>query len=131
MIGRRIALMVLAMVLALNAAGCVAAAAAGAAAGAGGYAWASGKLTFTTAHPVGETHSAVLSAFEDLEIELRQDRVSTVGGTVKGLTAANETVTIDLAPLARDITDVEIRVGFWGNQYKEAKIAEAIERHLR
>ena len=122
--------MVLAMVLALNAAGCVAAAA-GAAAGAGGYAWASGKLTFTTAHPVSEAHGAVLSAFKDLEIELTEDRISTVGGTLKGLTAANETVTIDLAPLARDITDVEIRVGFWGNQYKEAKIAEAIERHLR
>ncbi|RJP14539.1 MAG: DUF3568 family protein [Candidatus Abyssobacteria bacterium SURF_5] len=121
----------LAILITVMVSGCVAAAAAGAAAGAGGYAWASGKLTFTTAHRVAEVHAAALSAFKDLEIDVTGDRTSTLGGKLTGLTTTDEQVTVDLEPVATDITKIDIRVGFWGNQYQEAKIADAIQRHLR
>ena len=124
-------LLIACVAMSLVVSGCVAAAAAGAAAGAGGYAWASGKLTFTTAHGISEAHSATLSALKDMGIEITSDRVSTLSGNLQGVTGTNETVTIDLEPLAPDITRIDIRVGFWGNHYQESKIADAIQRHLQ
>jgi hypothetical protein len=131
-VNRKLSLMVATILgMALFATGCVAAAAAGAAAGAGTYAWASGKLTFTTSQGVRESHSATLSAFNDLDIDLTSDQTSTLGGTIRGVTPASESVIVDLEPLAADITNFDIRVGFWGNQYRESKLADAIQRHLQ
>lgn len=124
-------LLVVCVGLSVLVSGCVAAALGGAAAGAGGYAWASGKLTFTTSHGINEAHDAALSALKDMEIELTSDRVSSLSGRLLGVTSANEAVTIDLEPLASDITKIDIRVGFWGDHYQESKIADAIQRHLQ
>jgi len=128
--GKAYFLLVTILIFSLLFSGCVAAAA-GAAVGAGTYAWASGKLTFTTPHGIAETHNATISAFKDLGIKLTQDKTSSLSGTLKGTTPAGETVTVDLEPAASNITKVDIRIGFWGSQQSEAKIAEAIQRQLR
>jgi hypothetical protein len=116
--------------LSLIISGCVAAAAAGAAAGVGGYAWASGKLSFTTNNGISDAHAAAVSAFKDIEIEITRDEVSSLSGRLKGVAANGESVAVDLEPLNNQITKIDIRVGFWGNKYRESQIADAIQRHL-
>ena len=110
--------------------GCVAALAAGAAGGAGGYAWASGKLSFSTDHNIDECHNATISALSELRIKVTGDTTDKLIGRVKGVTATNKEVTIDLEPQSMHVTKIDIRVGFWGNETQSTMIADAIKRHL-
>ena len=110
--------------------GCVAALAAGAAGGAGGYAWASGKLSFSTDHNIDECHNATISALSELRIKVTGDTTDKLIGRVKGVTATNKEVTIDLEPQSTHVTKIDIRVGFWGNETQSTMIANAIKRHL-
>jgi hypothetical protein len=116
-------------VLSMVFSGCVAFVA-GAAGGAGGYAWASGKLSFTTEHSIGESHDATVAALKDLDIAITGDQTDKLAGKVKGVTPTNDAVTVDLEPQASNITKIDIRVGFWGNKAESTKIADAIKRHL-
>jgi len=90
--------------------------AAGAAGGAGGYAWASGKLSFSTEHNIDECHNATISALSELRIKVTGDSTDKLIGRVKGVTATNKEVTIDLEPQSLHVTKIDIRVGFWGNE---------------
>jgi hypothetical protein len=110
--------------------GCVAALAIGAAGGAGGYAWASGKLSFTTPHGINECHDATLAALSDLKIKLISDQTDRLAGKIKGQTATGESVAVDLEPQAPNITKIDVRVGFWGNKTQSTMIADGIKRHL-
>ena len=103
----------------------------GVAAGAGTYAWARGKLSFTTSHNIMECHDATISAFTELGIPVTGDTTDMLAGRVFGETATGEAVTVDLEPQARNITKIDIRVGFWGNQIQSTAIADSINRHLR
>jgi hypothetical protein len=103
----------------------------GAAAGAGTYAWSTGKLSFNTPHGVTPAHDAVLAAFNQSNITVVKDEVSTLGGTIKGVTTeTGENVTIDLEPMGADVTKVDVRVGFFGDRGRSEKIAESIQRNL-
>jgi hypothetical protein len=111
--------------------GCVAlAAAGGVAAGAGGYAWARGKLTFTTAHDIMECHDATIAALAELGVKITGDTTDMLGGRIVGKNAVGEPVTIDLEPQARDITKIDIRVGFFGDQAQSLRIADGIRQNL-
>ncbi len=110
--------------------GCIAAFAAGAAGGAGGYAWASGKLTFTEAYGIGACHDATLSAFNDLKIIVASDNTDRLSGRIKGKTQTGESVAVDLEPQASNITKIDVRVGF-ANREQATNVADAIKRHLR
>jgi len=110
--------------------GCAVALVAGAAGGAGGYAWASGKLSFSTDHNIDECHNATISALSELRIKVTGDTTDKLIGRVKGVTATNKEVTIDLEPQSIHVTKIDIRVGFWGNETQSTMIADAIKRHL-
>ncbi|GAB4355293.1 MAG: hypothetical protein Kow0099_39270 [Candidatus Abyssubacteria bacterium] len=109
--------------------GCLAVAA-GAGAGAGTYRWYSGKLTFTTPHTITECHDATLAAFRDLGITLVSDRTDKLAGKIHGQTAVGEDVKVDLEPQGDNITNIDVRVGFWGNRTQSTRVADAIQRHL-
>jgi hypothetical protein len=104
--------------------------AAGAAAGVGTYAWSTGKLSFTTPNSVVQTKDATLAALNELYITTTKQEVDNLGGTIKGKTARGKTVTIDLKPVSADITEVAIRVGFFGDRAASEKIADAIKQNL-
>jgi len=110
--------------------GCAVALVAGAAGGAGGYAWASGKLSFSADHNIDECHNATISALSELRIKVTGDTTDKLIGRVKGVTATNKEVTIDLEPQSLHVTKIDIRVGFWGNETQSTMIADAIKRHL-
>ena len=112
--------------------GCVAALVIGAAGGAGGYAWARGKLSFTTPHSIDECHDATILSLSDLKIKLISDRTDRLAGRIKGETATGDAVAADLEPQASAVTKIDIRVGFWGgNRTGSTMIADGIRRHLR
>lgn len=98
----------------------------------GAYTWEAGKLRFDAEAPVEPTHNAVLAAFNQLGIKLVSDETSALGGTIKGVTSeTNEDVTVDLEPKGSEVTQTEIRVGFFGNQGVSEKIANTITQNLR
>ncbi|MBI5118218.1 DUF3568 family protein [Candidatus Poribacteria bacterium] len=110
--------------------GCVAAAAAGAAGGAGTYRWARGKLTFTSNYTVTECHDATISAFKELGITVVSDSTDKLSGRIKGTTPTGESVSVDLEPQGMRITNIDVRVGFWGNQGQSTKVADTIKKYL-
>ncbi len=117
-------------VVSLLMSGCVAALAVGVAGGAGGYAWSSGKLTFTTPNDITTCHEATVTALASLKIDIKGDSTDMLAGRIKGVTATGEEVTIDLEPQSIRITKMDIRVGFWGNQVQSELIANAIKKRL-
>jgi len=102
----------------------------GAAGGAGAYIWGQGKLSFTTLHSVRECHAAARSGLKDLEIVITESEVDSLIARVKGMTAVSEPVTVDIEPLTADTTNIDVRVGFWGNETQSRIVADAIRRHL-
>jgi hypothetical protein len=105
--------------------------AAGAAAGVGTYAWSTGKLSFTTPNSVSQTKDATLAAFNELDIITTKQKVDDLGGTIKGKTARGKTVTVDLQPVSlANVTEIEIRVGFFGDRAASERIADAIKQNL-
>jgi hypothetical protein len=98
----------------------------------GAYTWQAGKLTYNAPAPVEPTHNAVLAAFNQLGIKLVSDQTSELGGTIKGVTSeTNEEITVDLEPKGSNVTQTEIRVGFFGNQGVSEEIVNAIQQNLR
>ena len=118
------------VVVSLLASGCVAAVVAGVAGGAGGYAWSSGKLSFTTSHDITTCHDAVITALAGLKIKVTGDSTDMLAGRIKGVTATGDEVTIDLEPQSMRVTKMDVRVGFWGNQTRSEMIADAIRKNL-
>ena len=110
--------------------GCVTAVVVGVAGGAGGYAWSSGKLSFTTSHDITACHDATISALAGLNVDVTGDTTDMLAGRIKGVTATGENVTIDLEPQSMHVTKMDIRVGFWGNKVREQMIADAIRKNL-
>jgi hypothetical protein len=103
---------------------------AGAATGAGGYAWAQGKLTFTTSHTVTQCHDAAISTLKSLEVYISSDQTDKLAGRIRGKTATGDPVTIDLEPQEGNVTKVDIRVGYIGDKIQSQKIADDIRRRL-
>ena len=110
--------------------GCVTAVVVGVAGGAGGYAWSSGKLSFTTSHDVKACHEATIPALAELGVDVTSDTTDMLAGRIKGVTATGEDVKIDLEPQSTHVTKVDIRVGFWGNKARSQMIADAIKKRL-
>jgi hypothetical protein len=97
----------------------------------GAYEWQAGKLMYTAQAPVEPTHNAVLAAFNQLGINLISDETSMLGGTIKGVAPeTNEDITVDLEPKGDNLTQIEIRVGFFGNQGVSENIADTIKQNL-
>ena len=76
--------------ISLMVSGCVAAVVVGAAGGAGGYAWASGKLSFTTNHNIDDCHTAAVSALAALGVRITGDTTDQLAGRIKGITATSD-----------------------------------------
>jgi len=104
---------------------------AGAAGGAGGYAWAQGKLTFTTPDSVTQCHDATISALKSLGVGITSDQTDKLAGRIRARTGTGDPVTIDLEPQGGNITKIDIRVGHIGNKVQSQQIADEIKKRLR
>lgn len=90
-----------------------------------------GKVSFTTPHNITTCHDAAISALAELGVDITGDTTDMLVGRIKGLTATNQDVTIDLEPQSIMVTKIDVRVGRLGNQVQSNMIAERIKKRLR
>jgi len=108
--------------------GCLIAAAG--AAGAGTYAYVTGKLTATLDAPLERAHSASVTAVESLKFTGESKQLDAFNGVVTALAADGSEVKIDLKRLSDKSTEVQIRVGTFGDKSRSVAIYEEIKKHL-
>jgi len=99
-------------------------------AGAGGYAYVTGKLTFTEATTVEKALNAAEKALKDLELTPEGKAKDTVSAKVEARTAKDQNVKIEMTNKGEKITEITIRVGVFGDEAYSRKIYERIKAHL-
>ena len=103
---------------------------AGAAGGVGTATWLSGKLSQEFEAPFDRTLKAVESALKSLKLEITEKTVKKDVAQVMSKYTDGRTIWIDIRPISRRQSQVEVRVGALG--YKEAAelIIARIKRYL-
>jgi len=108
-------------------AGC-AAMVAGAGAGAGVYSYVSGELKRTYNVPFDKAVAGSLAALQDLKIAVRHKTSSGITTTIDAEKSDKTPVTVSIAILGTNLTEVAVRtgvVGFW-----DKKVSELIHAHI-
>ncbi len=112
----------------LFAAGCVAVVAAGAAGGT--VAYVRGALKATLDQPVERVGVAATQAVQDLKFALVSSRVDAVSGDIIARTARDVKIEIQLKKVSDNSTQVDIRVGVFGDQAISQQVLAQIQKNL-
>jgi phage tail sheath gpL-like len=104
--------------------------AAGAAGGAAGYAYVRGEYTKTVKADVADVTQAAEGALKSMNITVLSSNASAIEGTVKGQTPEEKTVTVTAKSEGQGITNVQIRVGTFGDEGQSKTIMAEIESRL-
>jgi hypothetical protein len=112
--------------------GCLAAAAVGgaAAAGAGTVAYIKGELRATEEASLNRTWSATVAAADDLRFLVTNKIKDDVSAELDAKTADNKTVKIQLKRVSKNLTDISIRIGTFGDESLSRYILSKIEARL-
>ena len=110
--------------------GCVAPLLVVGAAGAGGYAYTTGKLVFTEGVTLDAAFKAADQALRDLELTPEGKQKDTQTGTMEAKTAKDQRVKVEVINKGAKITEIQIRVGVFGDEAYSRKIYERIKAHL-
>jgi hypothetical protein len=102
----------------------------GTAAGVAGYKWYEGSLTVIYEAPYIRAWDASLKAFEDMKLEIKSQKHDLTKGTFKAVMEDKRSVTVSLAYKSAQRTEVEIRVGFFGDKDASDVIQENIRKEL-
>ena len=125
----------LAILAALAAAGCAAVVAGGVAVGAGVGAWqyTEGELKQAYAASMEKTWEACLAAAQNLKMKVAEKSIDNVDKTrkIKGQTQEGKDFQIGLESLAADVTQVNVRIGIFGDEEYSKKIQLAIAQQLK
>ena len=98
-------------------AGCIAVVfAAGAAAGVSGAVWYHGELRTSLAGTLPQVRDAASAALEKMGKGVSTGESSALEYTLTSYTDDDRKITIELKSLSSDVTEIHIRVGFWGDQ---------------
>ncbi|MFH1868563.1 MAG: DUF3568 family protein [Candidatus Omnitrophota bacterium] len=125
---RKIASIFAMIIIALNLCGC--ATVVGVVAGGAGTAlWLSGKLTEEVDAPYDKAVTAVKKALDSLDMDIKKitetDKVTQI---ISEYTGRSKTW-IDIRPLSRNRSQIEIRVGIRGDKASSAKIMDKIKHY--
>jgi hypothetical protein len=96
-------------------------------AGAGTYNRASGWLTWTYPSPLERTYQAALGALEGLDLRIQNKTLDGLEGRIKALRADRTTVRIYLKPVTDRTTEVQVKIGTFGDQEQ----AELVHKNIR
>lgn len=121
-------LLIIGIVL-INAYGCVAILA-GTAGGVGTGVWLSGKLTQEVNAPYARTIDATKSALKSLNLKITKETKSENVTQIKGKYTDDREIWIDIRPIAKLSTKIDVRVGALGDKEASAKILKRITRYL-
>jgi hypothetical protein len=102
----------------------------GTAAGVAGYKWYEGSLTVIYEAPYIRAWDASLKALEDMKLDIKSQKHDLTKGTIKAEMEDERSVTVSLAYKSAQQTEVEIRVGFFGDKDASDVIQESIRKEL-
>ena len=103
---------------------------AGAAGGVGTATWLSGKLSQEFEAPFDRTLKAVESALKSLKLEITEKTVKKDVAQVMSKYTDGRTIWIDIRPISRRQSQVEVRVGALGDKEAAEFIISRIKRYL-
>jgi hypothetical protein len=109
--------------------GCVALLA-GAAGGAGTAKWLSDKLVEEVEATFDKTVQATKSAMDALKLEITKEVSKADVAQITGKYIDDRMIWIDVRPVSKSITKVDIRVGAKGNRQAAREILDAIKKYL-
>lgn len=109
--------------------GCVAAAV-GAGAGAGTYAFVKGKTVATIDSPYNDVWEAAGATLREYEITVTSDTRDAMGGSYKGERHDGSNVVVDIRSLARNSTEVSVRIGAFGDRTFQEQFLDNVRQRL-
>ncbi len=111
--------------------GCVAALVVGAAAGAGSVVYVKGELKTTEAISLDQAYQAAESGLKDLDLLAEAKEKDTLNGGMEAQGVGDKRIWIKLHNVSKDVTEMRIRVGVFGDQVYSQKIYDAIKVHFK
>ncbi len=111
--------------------GCVAVIfAAGAAAGVSGAVWIHGDLETSLAGSLPHVRDAATAALQKMGNGVSVEGTGDLAGTLTSYTGDGRKITIELKSLSASVTEIHVRVGFWGDRDLSQHIMEDIDSRL-
>lgn len=123
-------LMLTACIMCLGGCAVLAVFAVGAGAGVAGYGWYKGSLKVEYEAPFIETYEASIKALEKMKMKLNTQEHKLTKGWVFARSAADKEVQLTLTYLTAKKTEVDIRVGTFGDEEESSLIGEEIRKEL-
>lgn len=103
---------------------------AGGAAGIGGYKYYKGKMTVIYKAPFKATWDATLRAFDEMNFQVVKKTHDLTKGKIVGKRSDKTPVTVNLKYISSNETEVQIRVGTFGDKSASDAIKEEIRKQL-
>ena len=102
----------------------------GAAAGLGGAAYVKGALETRIDNSVKEVHEASLAGLKDLGLFVFDDDLTRHSAVINAEFENGEKVRIEVKALTEYVSELKIRVGFFGDETKSFFVLDAIQKNL-
>jgi hypothetical protein len=110
--------------------GCVAAVIGGAAVGAGTVIYVKGQLEESMNASTTDVYKATLAAFQELNMPITGDAHDGMSVELKSYFADGKTLWIGITSITPVSSNVKIRVGTFGDEYRSRTILTTIHKHL-
>jgi hypothetical protein len=109
--------------------GCIAVAAAGAATA--GVLYVKGVAQKTYPYPVERTYGAAIKALEQSGITVFDRQVDATSAKIEARLASDKKLIIDMKAVGDNATEVNVRVGTWGDRDQSQYVFSQIDKQLR
>lgn len=126
---RKLAVFMISVLLLANVYGCATILIAGAT-GVGTAVWLSGKLSETLNASLDDTVKATKAALKSLDMPIVKDTQKAAVAQIISRYSDGTTVWIDMRPVTKSTTKMEIRVGVRGDKAASSEILDAIKKYL-
>ena len=100
-------------------------------AGAGTAAYVMGKMQGTEAKDIDTVYNAAEKAAEQLKLNVTERTHDKMSGEIIARDSQDKKITIKLKAASENVTDIAIRVGFFGDETKSQLIYEKIRENLK
>lgn len=94
------------------------------------YGVVSRELTALEQAPIDKVYQATQTALRDLELRLIEKSKDGLNATVAARSAHYDRITVSLSRVTGGVTDVKIKVGFWGDESQSRLILTEIRKRL-
>jgi len=111
--------------------GCVAVIfAAGAAAGVSGAVWVHGELETSLGSSLPRVRDAATATLRKMGKGVSTEGAGDLAGTLTSYTGDGRKITIELKSLSAGVTEIHVRIGFWGDRDLSQHMLEEIDSRL-